>query len=66
MPAARRSTLKPHRMVRCRLARRQAADIIRLKSEGVKPSEIAGKLRIGRASVYRVLGSQQHDDAPVG
>ena len=47
-------------------ARRQAADIIRLKSEGVRPSEIAGKLRIGRASVYRVLGSQQHDDAPVG
>ena len=36
-------------------ARRQAADIIRLKSEGVRPAEIARKLGIGRASVYRVL-----------
>ena len=37
-------------------ARRQAAEIIRLKTEGVRPSEIAVRLRIGRASVYRVLG----------
>jgi DNA invertase Pin-like site-specific DNA recombinase len=37
--------------------RRQAADILRLKSEGVRPSEIASRLSIGRASVYRVLGS---------
>ena len=34
--------------------RRQAAEIIRLKEAGVRPSEIAGKLGIGRASVYRV------------
>ena len=40
-------------------ARRQAADIIRLKSEGVRPAEIARKLGIGRASVYRVLGERE-------
>ena len=38
--------------------RRQAAEIIRLKEEGVRPSEIASKLGIGRASVYRVLDEQ--------
>ena len=37
--------------------RRQAAEIIRLKEEGVRPSEIASRLGIGRASVYRVLGA---------
>ena len=37
--------------------RRQAADIIRLKSEGVRPTEIASRLGIGRASVYRVLSA---------
>jgi DNA invertase Pin-like site-specific DNA recombinase len=36
-------------------ARRQAAEIARLKSEGIRPAEIARKLEIGRASVYRVL-----------
>jgi DNA invertase Pin-like site-specific DNA recombinase len=36
-------------------ARRQAAAIAALKVEGVTPSEIASKLGIGRASVYRVL-----------
>ena len=38
-------------------ARRQAAEISRLKEEGVRPSEIASRLGIGRASVYRVLGT---------
>lgn len=33
-----------------------AAEVKRLKSEGVGPSEIAKRLGIGRASVYRVLG----------
>ena len=42
---------------------RQAAErIIRLKSEGVRPSEIARKLGIGRASVYRVLGERDAGD----
>jgi DNA invertase Pin-like site-specific DNA recombinase len=39
-------------------ARRQAAEVARLKAEGVRPSEIASRLGIGRASVYRVLGEQ--------
>jgi DNA invertase Pin-like site-specific DNA recombinase len=38
-------------------ARRPAADIMLLKDAGVRPSEIASRLGIGRASVYRVLGS---------
>jgi DNA invertase Pin-like site-specific DNA recombinase len=37
--------------------RRQAAEIIRLKEAGVMPSEIASRLGIGRASIYRVLGT---------
>jgi DNA invertase Pin-like site-specific DNA recombinase len=40
--------------------RRQAADIIRLKAAGITPTEIATRLGIGRASVYRVLGSRQN------
>ena len=36
-------------------ARRHAAEIRRMKDEGVKPTEIARKLGVGRASVYRVL-----------
>jgi DNA invertase Pin-like site-specific DNA recombinase len=39
--------------------RRQSAEIIRLKGAGIRPSEIALRLGIGRASVYRVLGSQR-------
>jgi DNA invertase Pin-like site-specific DNA recombinase len=38
--------------------RRQATEIMRLKEAGVMPSEIASRLGIGRASVYRVLGGQ--------
>ena len=37
-------------------ARRQADEITRLKEAGVRPSEIAVRLGIGRASVYQVLG----------
>jgi DNA invertase Pin-like site-specific DNA recombinase len=36
-------------------ARRKAAEVHRLKAEGVKPATIAERLGIGRASVYRVL-----------
>jgi DNA invertase Pin-like site-specific DNA recombinase len=38
-------------------ARRKATEIVRLKEAGVMPSEIASRLGIGRASVYRVLGT---------
>ena len=37
--------------------RQKATEIIRLKEEGVKPSEIASRLGVGRASVYRVLNA---------
>jgi DNA invertase Pin-like site-specific DNA recombinase len=40
--------------------RRKAAEITRLKDAGVTPTEIAKKLGIGRASVYRML-AQQND-----
>ena len=43
-------------------ARRKAAEIVRLKEAGIKPTEIATKLGIGRASVYRVLAEQAEDD----
>lgn len=36
-------------------ARRKADEIVRLKDEGIGPAEIASRLGIGRASVYRVL-----------
>ena len=39
-------------------ARRKAAEIIRLKDASVRPSEIASRLGIGRASVYRVLANE--------
>jgi DNA invertase Pin-like site-specific DNA recombinase len=37
---------------------RRAAEIIRLKDAGISPSEIANRLGIGRASVYRILNAQ--------
>ena len=40
--------------------RRQAPEIIRLKNAGVTPTEIATRLGIGRASVYR-MPAGQHD-----
>lgn len=36
-------------------AQRQAANVRRLKGEGVAPTEIAKRLGMGRASVYRIL-----------
>jgi len=43
-------------------ARRQATEIIRLNDAGVRPTEIAVRLGIGRAGVYRVLASEQNND----
>jgi DNA invertase Pin-like site-specific DNA recombinase len=37
-------------------ARARAAEIRALKAEGVRPTDIARQLGIGRASVYRILG----------
>ena len=42
--------------------RRRAAEIVRLKEAGVRPSEIAVRLGVGRASVYRVLAEQTDRD----
>jgi DNA invertase Pin-like site-specific DNA recombinase len=43
-------------------ARRKAAEVARLKAEGVSPSEIAIRLGIGRASVYWVRASEQNSE----
>ena len=40
-------------------AQAKAADVMALQREGVGPSEIARRLNIGRASVYRVLGAER-------
>ena len=39
-------------------ARRQAQEIIKLKSEGMKAEEIAAKLGVGRSSVFRIIKEQ--------
>ncbi len=39
-------------------AQRQAETVRQMKAEGVRPTEIARRLGIGRASVYRILGSE--------
>ena len=39
-------------------AQRQADAVLKLKAEGVKPTEIAQRLGMGRASVYRILGRE--------
>lgn len=39
-------------------AQAKAEDVIRLKDAGIKPTDIAKKLGIGRASVYRILQAQ--------
>jgi DNA invertase Pin-like site-specific DNA recombinase len=36
-------------------AQRQASGVLKLRAEGVRPVDIAGRIGIGRASVYRVL-----------
>jgi DNA invertase Pin-like site-specific DNA recombinase len=42
--------------------RRRADEIIRLKDAGVTPTEIAMRLGVGRASVYRVLSEQADEE----
>ena len=42
--------------------RRRATEIVRLKDAGVTPAEIATRLGIGRASVYRMLAEQNGCD----
>lgn len=44
-------------------ARAKAADILRLQGEGLGATDIARQLRIGRASVYRVLSDHTADRA---
>ena len=39
-------------------ARRQAAAVLRMKAEGIGAAEIARRLGIGRASVYRILAGE--------
>jgi DNA invertase Pin-like site-specific DNA recombinase len=39
-------------------AQRQAEAVRQMKAEGVRPTEIARRLGIGRASVYRILGDK--------
>jgi DNA invertase Pin-like site-specific DNA recombinase len=39
-------------------ARARAAEIVTLKADGVRPVDIARRLGIGRASVYRILDSR--------
>jgi DNA invertase Pin-like site-specific DNA recombinase len=39
------------------------ARVRELKSQGMRPSDIAKALKIGRASVYRVLGQRAGDGA---
>jgi DNA invertase Pin-like site-specific DNA recombinase len=40
-------------------ARRKGAEVIQLRGQGVRPEEIAEKLGISRASVFRVLKGQK-------
>jgi len=45
-------------------ARARAAEILSLKANGIGPTEIARRLSIGRASVYRVIRAIPKPDHP--
>lgn len=47
-------------------ARGKSADVLQLHSEGVGASEIARRVGIGRASVYRILDDAADADPPYG
>ena len=36
-------------------ARSQSSDVLTLLAEGMRPTDIASRLKIGRASVYRIV-----------
>ena len=42
-------------------ARRKADEVAELRAAGIGPSEIARRLGIGRASVYRIIGAADND-----
>src|SRR5437763_5794777 len=46
-------------------ARARAAEVNALKADGVRPVDIARRLGIGRASVYRILECQRTDQSPM-
>ncbi len=45
-------------------ARAKAEEVVRLHGEGIGGTEIAERLGIGRASVYRILGKARESKAP--
>jgi replicative DNA helicase len=45
-------------------ARRQSAEVVKLRSEGMKPEHIASQLGISRASVFRVLQANRSAALP--
>jgi DNA invertase Pin-like site-specific DNA recombinase len=40
-------------------ARRQRADVLRLRAEGITPTEIARRLEMSRMSVYRIMNAEK-------
>ena len=55
MPSSLQATLRLPKPT----ARAKTAEVLALKGEGVGATEIAKRLEIGRASVYRILASQE-------
>lgn len=44
-------------------ARRQATDVLAMLAEGVRPSDVAERMGIGRASVYRIIADAKSEAA---